>query len=143
MAYDPSAYEARRRALMNNYAYSGGQNVYQRFLDAQGAQRQYADLNTQFEQQAPKLVSAWGRRGHVGPNVKSGAFRKAMADFAKNRAKTMAEAQRGMNQSTQGFDLEQRTRQDALQNDLRDLEMEKAREIDAAAQELLRYRSGV
>lgn len=143
MAYDPSAYEAQRRALMNNYAYSGGQNVYQRFLDAQGAQRQYADLNTQFEQQAPQVVSGWGRRGHVGPNIKSGAFRKAMSDFAKNRAKTMAEAQRGLDQTTQGFDLEQRTRQDALQNDLRDLEMQKAREIDAAAQDLLRYRAGV
>jgi hypothetical protein len=143
MAYDPSAYEARRRALMNNYAYSGGQNVYQRFLDAQNAQRQFADLNTQFEQQAPKVVSGWGRRGHVGPNVQSGAFRKAMSDFAKNRAKTTAEAQRGMNQTTQMFDLEQRTREDSLRNDLRDLEMEKAREIDAAAQDLLRYRAGV
>jgi hypothetical protein len=143
MAYDPSAYEARRRALMNNYAYSGGQSVYQRFLDAQNSQRQFADLNTQYEQAAPKVVSGWGRRGHVGPNVQSGAFRKAMSDFAKNRAKTTAEAQRGMNQSTQMFDLQERTRQDALQNDMRDLEMEKTKEIDAAAQDLLRYRAGV
>jgi hypothetical protein len=143
MAYDPSAYEARRRALMNNYAYSGGQSVYQRFLDAQRQQRQFADLNTQYEQAAPKVVSGWGRRGHVGPNVQSGAFRKAMSDFAKNRAKTTAEAQRGMNQSTQMFDLQERTRQDALQNDMRDLEMEKTKEIDAAAQDLLRYRAGV
>ncbi len=143
MAYDPSAYEARRRALVSNYATTGGQSVYQRFLDAQNSQRRFADLNTQYEQQAPRLVSSWGRRGLVGPNVQSGAFRKAMADFAKNRAKTMAEAQRGLNQSTQMFDLGERQRQDALQNDLRDLEMEKAREIDAAAQELLRYRSGV
>jgi hypothetical protein len=143
MAYDPSAYEARRRALMNNYAYSGGQSVYQRFLDAQRQQRQFADLNTQYEQAAPKVVSGWGRRGHVGPNVQSGAFRKAMSDFAKNRAKTTAEAQRGMDQSTQMFDLQERTRQDALQNDMRDLEMEKTKEIDAAAQDLLRYRAGV
>jgi hypothetical protein len=143
MAYDPSAYEARRRALMNNYAYSGGQSVYQRFLDAQRQQRQFADLNTQYEQAAPRVVSGWGRRGHVGPNVQSGAFRKAMSDFAKNRAKTTAEAQRGMSQSTQMFDLQERTRQDALQNDMRDLEMEKTKQIDAAAQDLLRYRAGV
>ena len=66
-----------------------------------------------------------------------------MSDFAKNRAKTTAEAQRGMDQSTQMFDLQERTRQDALQNDMRDLEMEKTKEIDAAAQDLLRYRAGV
>jgi hypothetical protein len=143
MAYDPSAYEARRRALMNNYANTGAQSVYQRYLDAQNSQRQYADLNTQFEQQAPKVVSGWGRRGHVGPGVQSGAFRKAMSDFAKNRAKTTAEAQRGINQSTQMFDLQERTREDSFQNDLRDLEMEKSREIDAAAQDLMRYRAGV
>jgi hypothetical protein len=143
MAYDPSAYEARRRALMSNYATTGAQSVYQRFLDAQRSQRGYADLNTQYEQQAPKVVSSWGRRGHVGPGVQSGAFRKAMADFAKNRAKTMSEAQRDMGQATQMFDLGERQRQDSLQNDLRDLEMEKARQIDSAAQDLLRYRSGV
>jgi hypothetical protein len=83
MAYDPSAYEARRRALMNNYAYSGGQSAYQRFLDAQRQQRQFADLNTQYEQAAPKVVSGWGRRGHVGPNVQSGAFRKSNVRLCK------------------------------------------------------------
>ena len=87
MAYDPSQYEARRRSLMSNYATTGASNVYQRFLDSQRHQRQFADMNTQYEQAAPRVVSSYGRRGLVGPTVKSGAFRKAMSDFAKNRAK--------------------------------------------------------
>lgn len=142
MAYDPSMYENRRRSLMSNYAATGGQNVYQQFLDAQRQQRQFADLNTQFEQAAPKVVSQYGRRGLVAPTVKSGAFRKAMSDFAKNRAKQTAEAQRSMQQSNLGFDLQQRQREEAFQNDLRDLELEKARQIEQDAMELLRYRAG-
>jgi hypothetical protein len=142
MAYDPSQFESRRRSLMSNYASTGGQNVYQRFLDAQNTQRRFADLNEQFDQAAPRVVSSYGRRGLVGPNVKSGAFRKAMSDFAKNRVKQTAEAQRGMQQSELGFNLEQRRFDEMFQNDLRDLEMEKARQIEEDAMELLRYRAG-
>jgi hypothetical protein len=142
MAYDPSMYENRRRSLMSNYATTGAQNVYQQFLDAQRQQRQFADLNTQFEKAAPKVVSQYGRRGLVGPNVKSGAFRKAMSDFAKSRAKQTGEAQREMQQSNLGFDVQQRQRDEMFQNDLRDLEMEKARQIEQDAMELLRYRAG-
>ena len=95
MAYDPSLYENRRRSLMSNYATTGGQNVYQQFLNTQRQQRQFADLNTRFDQAAPKVVSQYGRRGLVGPNIKSGAFRKAMSDFAKSRAKQIGEAHTG------------------------------------------------
>jgi len=142
MAYDPSLYESRRRGLMSNYASTGAQNVYQKFLDTQRQQRQFADLNTQFEQAAPKVVSQYGRRGLVGPTVKSGAFRKAMSDFAKNRAKQTSQAQTDMQQSDWGFNLQQSGRDEAFQNDLRDLEMEKARQIEQDAMELLRYRAG-
>jgi hypothetical protein len=142
MAYDPSQYEARRRSLMSNYATTGASNVYQRFLDSQRQQRQFADMNTQYEQAAPRVVSSYGRRGLVGPTVKSGAFRKAMSDFAKNRAKRTGEAQREMQQSGLGFDMQQRQRDEMFQNDLRDLEMEKARQIEQDAMELLRYRAG-
>jgi hypothetical protein len=143
MAYDPSLYENRRRSLMSNYATTGGQNVYQQFLNTQRQQRQFADLNTRFDQAAPKVVSQYGRRGLVGPNIKSGAFRKAMSDFAKSRAKQIGEAQRGMQESQTGFDLQQRQRDEMFQNDLRDLEMDKARQIEQDAMELLRYRAGV
>jgi hypothetical protein len=65
-----------------------------------------------------------------------------MSDFAKSRAKQTGEAQREMQQSNLGFDVQQRQRDEMFQNDLRDLEMEKARQIEQDAMELLRYRAG-
>ena len=47
-----------------------------------------------------------------------------------------------MQQSGLGFDVQQRQRDEMFQNDLRDLEMEKARQIEQDAMELLRYRAG-
>lgn len=142
MAYDPSAYEARRRALTNNYASTGAMNAYQQFLTGRTNQNNLVSMNKQFEQQAPRIVSSYGQRGLVGPGVQSGAFKRAMADFAKNRIDETAKAHQSISEQGYMNDYQNKQLNDQYQNDLADMEAEKARQIEADAQELMRIRAG-
>lgn len=143
MAYDASQFEARRRQLQGNYAASGAMNAYQRFLSQQRGQRDLLNMNEQYEKQTPKLVSSFGRRGLVGPGVKTGAFKQAMSEFARNRMRATAEAQQDLDQNAALSQLEERQLREQYLNDLSDLEFAKARQIEADALELLRLRAGV
>lgn len=143
MAYDASQFEARRRSLLSNYAAQGAMNAYQRFLSQQRGQRDLLNLNEQYEREAPRVVGSFGRRGLVGPGVQSGAFKRAMADFAKNRIRATAEAQRDLDQGSALSQLEERQLREQYMNDLSDLEFAKARQIEQDALELLRLRAGV
>lgn len=143
MAYDPSAYEARRRSYMQNYASTGAMEAYKNFLSQQRGQRDLAELNRQYDQGAPRVVAGYGRRNLVAPNVKSGVFAQAMRDYAKQRIQQTAQAQQALDQQQQGYNLLQRQLQDQFGQNLLDLEMEKARQIEEDARQLLALRGGM
>jgi hypothetical protein len=142
MSYDPSQFEARRRALTSNYAAQGAMNAYQRFLSQQRGQRDLSRMNEEYDRQSPRVVSSFGRRGLVGPGVKSGAFRKAMSEFARNRMRSVSEAQQDMDQGLALSQLEERQLREGYQSDLLDMESVKSRQIEQDALELLRMRAG-
>lgn len=143
MAYDPSAYEARRRGLMQQFAAEGAMNAYQQFVSQQRGQRNIADLTRQYEQSAPRVVSAYGRRGLMGPSTRSGISRRALQEFAQQRIRQQSDLERQLQESAYGYDLAERRRQEMFQQALQDLEAEKAREIAQSAQGILAYRAGV
>lgn len=143
MAYDPSVYEGRRRGLMQQFAAEGAMNAYQQFVSQQRGQRNIADLTRQYEQQAPRVVSAYGRRGLMGPNTRSGISRQALQQFAQQRIRQQSDLERQLQESAFGYDLAERRRQEMFQQAMQDLESEKAREIAQSAQSILAYRSGV
>ncbi|NBO53333.1 MAG: hypothetical protein EBU84_01805 [Actinobacteria bacterium] len=143
MAYDPSAYEARRRSYMQNYASTGAMEAYKNFLSQQRGQRDLAELNKQYEQGAPRVVAGYGRRNLVAPNVKSGVFAQAMRDYAKQRIQQTAQAQQALDQQQQGYELLQRQLQDQFGQNMVDLEAEKARQIEEDARQLLALRGGM
>lgn len=143
MAYDPSAYEARRRSYQQNYASTGAMEAYKNFLSQQRGQRDLAELNRQYEQGAPRVVAGYGRRGLVAPGVKSGVFAQAMRDYAKQRIRQTSEAERGLAQQQQGYELLQRQLADQFGQNLLDLEAEKARQIEEDARQLLALRGGM
>jgi hypothetical protein len=117
-------------------------NAYQQFLTGRTNQNNLVSMNKQFEQQAPKIVSSYGQRGLVGPGVQSGAFKRAMADFAKNRIDETAKAQQSISEQGYMNDYQSKQLNDQYQNDLADMEAEKARQIESDAQELMRIRAG-
>lgn len=143
MAYDPSIYEARRRGLTDNYSATAAMRAYSQFLGRQLGQRGLVDLNTNFNQQAPRLVSSYGQRGLVGPNVRTGAFARAMQQFAQQRVRQTSEYQTGLDQQEYGYGLTNRQAETGYNASLQDMEAEKARQIQEDAQRLLRHRAGV
>lgn len=142
MAYDASAFEARRRGLMDQYASTGSANAYGNFVSQQRGQRDLAKMAKGYEKAAPQIVSGFGRSGMLTPTVRSGAFAKAMREFAKDRISNTAEAQQNLSQEQNMFELGQRQLQSNYNVGLQDLEAEKARQIEQDALELMRLRSG-
>ena len=142
MAYNPAAYEARRRGYMNDYASTGAMNAYTQFLSQQRGQRDLADMYKQYDKAAPQVVAGYGRRGLNSANVKSGTFGQGLQDFASDRVKNTAQAQQALGQQNAGYDLSNRQLGDRYQSGLADLESEKAQQIQDDAQELMRVMAG-
>lgn len=141
--YDPSVYEARRRGLTDNYSATSAMRAYSQFLGRQQSQRGLVDLNTNFNRQAPRMVSSYGQRGLVGPGVRTGAFAKAMQDFAQQRVRQTSEYQTGIDQQEYGYGLMNRQAETGFNASLQDMEAEKARQIQQDAEMLMRQRAGV
>lgn len=142
MAYDASVFEARRRAAMQNIAAPSAMNVYDQFISQQRGQRNLSELQRQYNEGAPKVVSSYGRRGLLAPSVRSGAFRKAMAEYSRKRVQDTAELQRELDMSAAAAELQNRQLRSQYAQDLQDLETDKARQIREDALALLRLRAG-
>ena len=142
MAYNPSLFEARRRGLVENYGATGAMNAYSNFLTKRRGNRDLMELNESFEKQAPRVVAGYGQRGMLTPNVRSGAFNKAMQEFARNRVKQTSELQRGLDESNYGFGLQENQQRAQFNTSLAELEADKARQIEEDAQNILKYRAG-
>ena len=142
MAYDASAFEARRRGLMDQYASTGAANAYGNFVSQQRGQRNLADMAKGYEKAQPQIRTSFGKRGSFTPNVKTGAFQKALQDFARERISQTAQAQQDLAQQNAMFGLSQAQLGENFKVGLQDLEAEKARQIEQDALELMRLRSG-
>jgi hypothetical protein len=142
MAYNPAAYEAKRRGYMNDYASTGAMNAYTQFLSQQRGQRDFADMNKAYNKQAPQVVAGYGRRGLNSANVKSGAFQQGLQDFASDRVTNTADAQQRLNTQTAMDALTNKQLGDRYQQSLTDLEADKTFQIEQDARELLKLRSG-
>jgi hypothetical protein len=142
MAYDPSAFEARRRGYLENFAAQQAMSGYKNMLSQQRGQRDLSLWKSQQEKQTPRYVAGFGRRGVAGPSVRSGIFANAMQEYAKERIRQQAEQERALQEQGYGYDLEQKQALARYNQNLLDLEAEKARQIEDDARQLLAMRSG-
>ena len=142
MAYNPADYEARRRGYTQQYAATGAMNAYANFLSQQRGNRGRRDMMEQYNKAQPQVVAGYSRRGLVGPNVKSGIFASGLQDFAKQRAQSFGDYDRGIAEEQRGYDLGEAQRLEAFRNQLADMESEKAQTIADAARQLYARRAG-
>ena len=142
MAYNAAEFEARKRGLFENFGATGAMRTYSNFLSQKRGNRALADLNTSFDKQAPQMVAGYGRSGRNTANVKSGAFAKAMQEFAQNRVRQTSDAQEQLDEAGYGYGLENKQAQAGYNYSMQDLEAEKTRQIEQDAQDILRYRAG-
>ena len=142
MSYNPADYEARRRGYTQQYAATGAMNAYANFLSQQRGNRERTNMTQQYDKAQPQVVSGYSRRGLVGPNVKSGIFARGLQDFAKQRAQSFGDYDRGIAEEQRGYDLGEAARLEAFKNQLADMESEKAQTIADAARQLYARRAG-
>ncbi len=143
MAYNPADYEARRRGYTQQYGATGAMNAYANFLSQQRGTRERRDMLNQYNEAQPQVVSAYSRRGLLGPNVKSGIFSKGLQDFAKKRATSLYDFDQSQMGEQRGYELAEAQRLEAFKNQLADLEMDKASTIADAARQLYQRRVGM
>jgi hypothetical protein len=143
MAYNPALYEAQRRALLNNYTAQQGVSDYANFISNQRGARGLRDLNESFTPQRRQIESTFGRRGLRSPQVRSGAFRRAMIDFGKKQTRDVADYQRNLDETNQQYGLGTTQRGTQYQQDLVDIERDKANQINNDAMAIWQMRMGV
>jgi len=143
MSYNPADYEARRRGYTQQYAATGAMNAYANFLSRQRGTRDRQNMLRQYDEAQPKIVSAYSRRGMLGPNVRSGVFARGLQELAKQRARNLSEFDQGQMEQQRSYDLGEAQRLEAFKNQLADMESEKANTIADAARQLYQRRMGM
>jgi hypothetical protein len=142
MAYDPSLFEARRRGYQQSYGANSAMNAYSRFLAEQGGAKQRESLTRSYNKALPQLMGSYGRRGIAGPRVSSGIQRSGLGEFAMNKMRDFSSLTESLAQQNRQYDLQSSQLQAALQQNLADLEADKARQIAMDAQAILQQRAG-
>ena len=142
MAFNPADFAAKLQAYISGYNKSNANALYDNQTYNRTALKALAKLNSDYDKQAPQLVSGFGRRGLNSANVKSGAFSTAMQDFAKQRVDDTSSAQTDIDATNAKYqgDLGERTAQ--LSADEATLRAEKQRQIDEDAGKIVEYRAG-
>ena len=145
---DPALFEAARRNILNQYAQQAALNAYQRYLAETRGQRPI----TQLEERAfgrtatgglgevPKLTSAYARRGLQTQGVRSGIYKQALENYAKQRERQLGFAREDLATGLRGYELAGTGYQSEMERAMTDLESQKARQIAQDAQALLGLR---
>lgn len=142
MAFNPAEFAARLQALISGFNQQSSRALYDNQTMNQAARRAMADVNTQYDKQAPQLVAGFGRTGRNTANVKSGAFATAMQDFAKDRVDKTSQAQGALDTGNAFYQSDLAERQAQLKADQSVLQSQKAQQIAEDAGEIMKYRAG-
>jgi len=148
MAFDPAIYEAARRSLFDQYAQEAALNAYQRYLAETRGQRPILQLEeAAFGRtaggglgQVPKLTSSYARRGLQTQGVRSGIYKQALENYAKQRERQLGYAREDLSSALRGYDLGSAQAQQRFESGLSDVERSKSRQIAEDAAALLRLR---
>lgn len=140
MGFDYLGYQQRKRAAGSAYGAKAAQNAYAQFLSQQRGARQTFDVNKQFEQQAPRIVSSFSRRGLAGPGVQSGIFARGLQDLASQKTQAMADIAQQQAEEKQQYGLTGAQDLADYQQQLAALEAEKQQQIASAAATLSAFK---
>lgn len=105
MAYDPAAFERRRRATGAGFTAQSSMNEYARMLAQTRGSRSLGDFERNVTQAIPQFGRTYGKRGLYGQGIKSGIFNRALGEFGANAARSRGRLQEDIAQEQRGFDL--------------------------------------
>jgi len=140
MAFDPSLFTARRRGLEQQFGAQTAMNAYSKFLSQTRGQREQQEYSRGVEKELPRLTSRYGRRGVYGQGVRSGIYRRGLEDFGTEAARQRGYMSEDLSNALRQYDLQQASSLSGYEQQLTDLEAEKARQIAEDAAVLMELR---
>ena len=137
MAYDPSAFERRRRATGSAFTAQSAMNEYARMLAQTRGSRNLGDFERSVTQAIPQFGRTYGKRGLYGRGVKSGLFNRALGEFGAQTARQRGRLQEDITQEQRGFDLRGEQYLSDYDRLMADIREEQANAIRSMAESLL------
>lgn len=135
MTMDSGYYEASRRGIEDDYAAKMAANTYGRSLAQTRGSRDLAAMRQGFGRAVPRFSAGFAQRG-FGPGTKSGAMQQSMRNFVGDYNTDYTNASNDLVEQLRQFDLNAAQYGQQRTNAFADIELQKAREIQFAAQNI-------
>jgi len=136
MAYVASGYyESQRRGIDDQYAAQMASNTFARTLAQTRGNRDLSMMTQGFQRQTPSFLAGFGRRG-FGGGVQSGVMQRSMQNYIGDFTQSYGAAQNDLTSQLRQFDLTGTQLGAQHASTLAELELQKAREIAYAAQNI-------
>lgn len=138
--FDYLGYNQKKRSALGSYGAKSAQNAYAQFLSQQRGARKKFDIQKGFEAKAPRLVSAYTKRGLAGPGVQSGIYEKGLQDFATQNFDELSDLDRSMADEANQANLDERQLRADYDAQIAELEAQKKSSIAQAAATLAAFK---
>jgi hypothetical protein len=132
---DAGYYEGARRGIDDQYAAQMASNTFARTLAQQRGDRSLSMMTQGFKRQTPNFLSSFGQRG-FGGNVRSGVMQRSMQNYVNDFTQSYGQAQNDLTGQLRQYDLTGTQLGAQRSGAYADLELQKAREIAYAAQNI-------
>ncbi len=133
---DSGYYEAQRRNINDQYAGNMAANAYARTLSQQRGSRAIGDFQTGFRRELPGFTSSFGQRGLAGGGIRSGVMQNSMRNYLGDYNRDLTRMRGDLTDELRGYDLTSAQYGAQRVGALGDLDLQKAREIALAAQNI-------
>jgi hypothetical protein len=135
-AVDSGYYESQRRGIDDQYAAQMASNTFARTLAQTRGTRDLNLMTQGFKRQTPNFLAGFGQRGFGSGAVQSGVMQRSMQNYVNDFTQNYGNAQNDLTSQLRQFDL-QGTQLGAQRSaSYADLELQKARDIAYAAQNI-------
>jgi len=136
MSVDSGYYEGLRRGVEQEYAAGMAGNTYSQTLARNRGNRDLSFMQQSFQRGVPSFTSQFAQRGLGGGGIRSGVMQRSMSNYLGDFQRTYSNAETDLADQLRGFDLNAAQMGAQRTSSLADIELQKAREIAFAAQNI-------
>lgn len=136
MAVDYGGYERQKTDASYRYSTESANNAYGRFISQQRGNRQLGDMSRSFGRQMPQYKSQFAQRGLAGAGINSGVMQQSMGNYLGDYARGYGRQQQDNTQQLQQYDLNQDNLTAWHQQQMGNIEGQKARDIAMDASQI-------
>lgn len=132
---DSGYYEGQRRGIDESYAAQMAASAFGRTMSTTRGNRDLAMMRQSFRRQTPTFTSGFAQRG-FGSGIGGGVMQQSMQRYLGDYQTEYNTAQQDITDTLRGYDLQEAQYGAARTGALADLELQKARDVAFAAQNI-------